>query len=143
MRAFFEKKIQLLLNRFLALDPESSTRLRALENHSITIELKGIDWIFQLLFANGKILVQTENLTKSDTVIKGTPLSLLSMALTTNARQTFFSDDVSIEGNIEIGQQVIELFDALEWDCEEDLSRLTGDIPAHQIGRAVRHVKQF
>jgi ubiquinone biosynthesis protein UbiJ len=142
MRVFFEKNIERLLNRYLALDPESHNRLKKLENRSITIELKGINLIFQLIFSENKILFKSSDFIKADTVIKGTPLSLLSMSLTKD-RKKFFSDDVTIEGNIELGQQVIDLFDALEWDWEESLSQITGDVPAYQIGRAVKSIQQF
>jgi len=142
MRAFFEKNFQVILNRYLSLDPESTYRIKALNNHVITIELNGLALIFQLVFNESNIQVKTHAFSKPDTTIKGTPLSLLHMTLTSD-RKKFFAEDVIIEGNLELGQQVIDLFDTLEIDWEEYISRITGDVPAHQIHRAVSHLKDF
>lgn len=143
MRSFFEKNFQALLNRYLALDPESRHRLHALQNHVITIALNGTPFTFQLIFTEAHISVKTADFVTADTIITGTPLSLIHMTLTSGDRKKFFADDVSISGNIELGQQVIDLFDTLEIDWEEYLSRITGDIPAHRIHHTVSRFKNF
>jgi ubiquinone biosynthesis protein UbiJ len=142
MRTFLEKNAETILNRYLTLDPESIHRLKALENRMVTIELMKINFVFQVIFTESKIRIKTDDFAKPDTIIKGTPLSLLHMTLSQD-RKKFFADDVSIEGNIELGQQVIDLFDTLEIDWEEYLSRITGDVPAHQLYRAISHFKNF
>jgi ubiquinone biosynthesis protein UbiJ len=143
MRSFFEKKLQTILNSYLALDPESKQRLKQLADHVVTLELKGINLTFQLVFTNNKVVIKSDNFMQADTIIKGTPLSLLRMTLTSGDRKKFFADDISIEGNLDLGQQVIDLFDNLDIDWEEYLSRLTGDVPAHQINRVLRNIKKF
>ena len=55
----------------------------------------------------------------------------------------FFADDVEIEGNIELGQQLIDLFDHLQIDWEEQLSHITGDIPAYHIGQLARKISSW
>jgi ubiquinone biosynthesis protein UbiJ len=139
------------LNRYLALDPESHARLHELKNKIVTIELlvnetplyKESITQFQMQFSETGIKLKTAEFSMSDTHIKGTPLSLLRMALTNDDRKKFFSEDVSIEGNLELGQQVIALFDALEIDWEEYLSRWVGDISAHQLTRFARKIKNI
>jgi ubiquinone biosynthesis protein UbiJ len=143
MRALFEKNLQRMLNGYLALDPESEYRLHALEGRCITMELNGLAFIFQLFFQDKKIIFLTKNFNSPDTIIKGTPLTLLSMMLTKKNRHTFFADDVIIEGNLELGQHVIDLFDTLEIHWEDYLSRITGDVPAYQMGRFAKKIKQF
>jgi ubiquinone biosynthesis protein UbiJ len=78
-----------------------------------------------------------------DTIIKGTPFRLLHLSLSRENRQRFFADDVSILGNIELGQQVIGLFDHLDIDWEEHASRLMGDVPAHYLGNMGRRLKKW
>ena len=140
------------LNRYLALDPESKRRLQKLENKVITIKLlvnetpfyKETNSEFQLLFTAEGIQLKTEAFSSPDTIIKGTPLSLLHMALAHHDdRKKFFSDDVAIEGNIELGQQVIDLFDALEIDWEEYLSHWIGDVSAYQVMRFAKKLNTF
>lgn len=143
MRALIEKNLQTLLNHYIQLDPESKTRLEKLENKIVMIELLNINLIFQLIFTKDEILIQSFPLLEPHTTIKGTPLSLLHMSLRPKSRKQFFSDDVSIVGEIELGQKVIELFDSLEIDWEEHLSHWMGDIPAHQVGKIVGKFKRF
>ena len=143
MRTFIEKNLQTILNHYLALDPESKTRLKDLQNKIVTIELLNINFIFQLVFIDEEIILKTSELLQANTLIKGTPFSLLHMSLRPSDRKRFFTDDVSIEGEIELGQKVIDLFDALEIDWEEYLSHWIGDVPAHQAGRFAKKMKHF
>jgi ubiquinone biosynthesis protein UbiJ len=46
--------------------------------------------------------------------------------------------DVHIEGDAEFAQTLARLAREVRWDVEEDLSKLVGDIPAHQFMRFAR-----
>lgn len=46
--------------------------------------------------------------------------------------------DVRIEGDAEFAQTLARLAREVRWDLEEDLSKLVGDIPAHQFMRFAR-----
>lgn len=50
---------------------------------------------------------------------------------------------VEISGDVELGRRFKELLDGIVIDWEEQLSRLTGDVIAHQIGRSVRAAHAF
>lgn len=143
MRTFIERNLQTILNHYLALDPESKTRLKALQNKIITIELQNINCTFQLIFSDEEMTLKFSDLLPANTIIKGTPLTLLHMSLNTSDRKRFFAEDVIIEGEIELGQKVIDLLDELEIDWEEYLSHWIGDIPAHQTGRLAKSIKNF
>jgi ubiquinone biosynthesis protein UbiJ len=140
---FFIAAVEKAMNAYLALDPESARRLENLQGKVVTIELLAVGITLQLIFTGKKIELQTGSPLSPDTVIKGTPLRLLQLALTKNRRQQFFSDDVTITGNLELGQVVIDLFDHLEIDWEEILSQFCGDVAAHQLGRLGRKLQSF
>ena len=136
--------LQKALNRYLALDPESAVRLRALRGKVVTIELKIFPpLIFSLLFKDNEIEILSDLSEQPDLIIRGMPLSLLRLSVSDDKRKHFFGDDVTLEGNLELGQQVTDLFDQLEIDWEEYASRWVGDVSAHQLGRVVRDVKNF
>lgn len=135
--------LQKTLNHYLALDPESKTRLINLQGKRIAIELLPVKIYFQLYFNATDVELTASDEIKPDTLIKSTPLSLLHMAFAQHDRQRFFAEDVTIEGNIEVGQQVIELFDAMEIDWEEYVSQWVGDVSAHQLGRVMRGLRDF
>ncbi len=139
---FIEEYLPKAINAYLALDPESRQRLLKLNGKIVTIELGGHP--VQLQFTESDILLKTDHFSEPHTTIKGTPLSLLHIALAQDNRKQFFSDNsIVIEGNLELGQQVIALFDELEIDWEEYLSRGLGDIGSHQLVRFTRKIKQF
>lgn len=130
------------INAYLALDPESKMRLQQLRDKVITIELLPWHVIFQCEFNAEGIVIHDEN-TSSDAKISGTPLQMTAMLLVKEDRHQFFAEDLKIEGNVELGQQVIFLFDHLHIDWEEYLSHLTGDVSAHHIGRLLRNTTSW
>jgi ubiquinone biosynthesis protein UbiJ len=136
--SLFLQQIETALNRYLALDPESPARLQGLEGKVITIQLEMLRLSFQLSIHENRIRVTAGDDLPADIKIRGTPLSLLTLALSRDKKNHFFTDAVAIEGNAELGQQIIDLFDQLEIDWEEHLSQLVGDLPAHQFGRLAR-----
>ncbi len=140
---FIAETLQTAVNAYVRLDPESARRIQALNGKVVTIELLATGVVFHLFFADGTIQIKPGQPVLADTIIKGTPLRLLHLAVSREQRQQFFSDDVSIQGNLELGQLVIDLFDHMEIDWEELVSRLVGDIPAHHLGRLTGKFKAW
>jgi len=134
------KPLEQALNGYLALDPESSTRLHGLQEKTVTIELLALQYSFQLRFHQGKIQLHPGKELPAEITIRGTPLNLFALVCSHNKQAHFLSEAVIIEGNAELGQEVIGLFEKLEIDWEEYLSRFIGDLPAHHIGRFTRHL---
>jgi ubiquinone biosynthesis accessory factor UbiJ len=141
--SIFLGPVEKALNRYLTLDPESQKRLSALEGKNITIALKPFTIIFQLHIENGRIQLLAEESYPAQIKITGTPLSLLGLTLSSDKKHHFFSDDLVIEGSTDEGQQVIDLFDKLEIDWEEQLSKLIGDLPAHEVGSFIKKIKNW
>lgn len=134
--------IQSALNRYLALDPESRVQLKKLENKVATIELLGLAVSFQLVFTSEKIKVKQNDFLPANAHIKGTPLTLLRMALADGDRKHFFSNNsVSIDGDLDFAQEVVDLFDQLEIDWEEHASHWIGDVAAHQLSNVLLKTK--
>jgi len=144
IKHFINESLEKALNTYLALDPESEKRLASLNGKIVTIELSPNPVIFHLIFMQHKVQLVSGGEFKADTIIKGTPLRLLHLSFSHQKdRQKFFADDISIQGNLELGQQVIDLFDQVEIDWEEHLSRFIGDSPSHQIGRITSRIRNW
>ena len=139
MKDWFERA----LNRYLTLDPASKERMLHLQDKIILIELRGTPFCFRITFADGKAHVSRDQLINADITIKGTPLSLLNAGLLPEQRSRFFAEDVMVEGNMELAQNVLAIFDELEIDWEEILSHWIGDPAAYKAGSLIRDVKQF
>lgn len=135
--------LEIALNRYLELDPESSTRLKRIEGRVIKIELRGLDMDFYLLPDDKGIQVMGTYEGDADTCLSGSPLAMMKMGLSSDATKSLFSGDVEISGDTELGSQFKQILDELDIDWEEHLSHLTGDIIAHQVGRFFRGASKW
>ncbi len=131
------------LNRYLALDPESISRIALLRDKIVTIELLGLPLSMQMHFLTNKIQLHWDAFLPPDLIIKGTPLNLLHMSLAPEQRRRFFAEDIVVSGNMELAQQVLNIFDDLEIDWEEALSQWMGDVPAHKTSFLLRELKTW
>ena len=68
------------------------------------------------------------------TTLTITPALLLRLA----AREESASLEVAASGDLELARTVDHVRRHLEWDYEEDLSRLFGDVAAHRIAEGIR-----
>lgn len=130
------------INTALALDPETLRRLAALEGKVIALDLEGSAvTLFLLAGADGfRLMGHYEG--APDTRLRGTPLALLRLGAG-RPGEGMFSGTVKIEGDVELGQRVQRILGGLDIDWEEHLSRLTGDVVAHQVGNLVRGVLRW
>lgn len=126
------------LNAALALDPQTGKRLARLQGRLIAVELRGTGITLTLQpTSEGKLRLMGDHDGEVDTTLRGAPFALLRMS-SGRTGEGMFSGEVEIDGDVELGQQIQRVFEKLDIDWEEHLSRLTGDIVAHQIGNSVR-----
>ncbi len=143
MKKIIFSSIAKAINTSLGLDPESRHRLQKLRGKTITIELLPFHLTFQCVFSEDGVAVQESETLAAATIIRGTPLQMLGAMTAKEDRQRFFAEDLTIEGDAEVAQQVVELFDELDIDWEEQLSKLVGDVPAYHAGRLLRGARKF
>lgn len=134
------KTLSAAINAYLALDPESSARLEKLAGKRVSIELLPFSFTFQCHFTNNGIEIETGKAHLAQVHLSGTPLGMAGMMLNKNERQAFFADDIKMEGEAELGMEVVELFDQLQIDWEEPLSKLIGDVPTYYASQLVKSV---
>lgn len=130
--------VETALNAVMAMDPYSETALAALEGKALCLKLGSLWPDLYLLPGADGIRVMTQYEGEVDTTLIASPLALAALSLSENGQDRIFKGDVRIEGDIGLGQKFQDLFARLDIDWEEQLSRLTGDIAAHQIGNWLR-----
>ena len=132
------------INRYIQLDPESHLALQKLEGKRIAVELRPFNVTYYGEFRDQSIQLSTESLHDApDVILRGSPLRLLATVCSKSNRHQFFADDIEMEGQAEIGQQIIDLFDHLQIDWEEQLAKITGDAPAYHLGNLFRKTKSW
>jgi len=126
------------LNAVLKLDPHTSQRIQALEGKLLALQIRGPNLTIYLLPVDGHLQVHSFAEGHIDTTITATPLGLARLALASDKSDAMFKGDVTIVGDIEFGQTIQDILGRIDIDWEELLSKIVGDVAAHQIGRGVR-----
>jgi len=134
----FLRAIESAANAWMGLDPDNRDRLAALEQRCIGIDLQGAGLQLFLYPGSHGIRISGQHEGPVDTTLHGSPLALARLGLGGDTGKTLFSGEVTISGDVETGQAFKAILDDLEIDWEEHLSRLTGDILAHQLGNLAR-----
>ena len=129
--------IELPLNRALQLDEHTLQSVIALNGKVIGIDLLALDLQFYLAPTLDGVQVLSNYDGEADATICGTPLSLLHVAIT-KERDALIKGEVTIDGDVQLGQKFQRILNNLDIDWEEPLSKIVGDVAAHQIGESVR-----
>lgn len=127
------------IDRYLALDPEAAAGLAEIEGRVVAIEVAGLGLRLYLRPEGGRIRVASEREGEPDTLIRGTPLGLARLTLGPSG--SLVDSGVEIHGDTEAGEALRRVLRSVQFDWEEELSRLTGDAIAHQVGMAVRRLR--
>jgi len=132
------RTLESAVNHWLGLDPDNRTRLAALENRCICIDLTWPGLQLYLYPGSEGIRISGRHEGDADTTLHGSPLALARLGIGGDIGKTLFSGEVTISGDVDTGQAFKAILDDMDIDWEEHLSRLTGDVVAHQLGNAAR-----
>lgn len=131
------------LNQVLQLDPQARQRIQAMEGKLLALHIRGPNLTIYLLPVDGRLQVHAFAEGHIDTTISASPLGLARLALQADASDAMFKGDVKIVGDVEFGQAIKDLLGNIDIDWEELLSKLVGDVAAHQLGRGVRGLTRW
>jgi ubiquinone biosynthesis protein UbiJ len=134
-----------LINHALELDPEFLESLEPLSGKLVSVELSGVDLtVFISLDVEGVTLYRRHEAEEilegrpADIGFQGAPAALLRMVAAMRRGDAGFGNEVRMSGDLAALESLREAFSRLNVDLEEPLSRLVGDVAAHQMGRAAR-----
>ncbi len=130
------------INRCLQLDPEFPAQLAVLEGKVIAIEVLGLGLTVIVTIEQQQIYLLMPP-AEVDVTIHGAPLALLSALRSKDAAALLQAGELRISGDVELGQKVSIIMQRLDIDAEELLSKVVGDIPAHQLGQLFRDVQNW
>lgn len=129
-----------MLNRNIANSSAAVLACRKLEGKSLSITLSGTPFQFTLQSLGDRVSLAAAQDVSANGRLRGTPLALLRLL---RDRAAFSAQSVHIEGDAEVVQGFADLLRTARPDLEEELSRLVGDVAAHQIGEAARGLLNF
>lgn len=130
--------LESLINNLLALDPDTSAKVAGLRGRVIGFELRGFGLRFHFVPTPGRLMLQGRIEGEPDALFVGSPLALASIGLKDDKVGELFSGRVEIRGDVSLAQRFGRILGQLDIDWEEELSKVVGDVAAHQSGEAVR-----
>ena len=130
------------LDLYLKQDSAALQRCAKMTGKCVAISLSGTGVTLYFLPDNDGIQVLSQYEGDVDTLLTGSPLGFARLGFDSR-EDALFQGAVQIEGDTAIGQQFQDIFAGGSWDWEEQLSKFTGDIIAHQAGKFVRHAQHF
>lgn len=139
VRDFTLDTLERSINALIALDPDAGQQLAGLHGKTVRIAFFGIG--LHLDFtpgADGRVQLLGSLEGEPDATLSGSPLDLLRASDKAGGHAQLFAGHVRIDGDTGVAQRFSEALAGLDIDWEEQLSRVTGDIAAHEIGRGVR-----
>lgn len=134
--------LQGAINQALALDNALTKKMSPLNGKILKMVILPLHLGFFIRFSKDHLELFSEYEGYVDTTIHSSPLGLIRLSLlpASNVR-SLFNDKIKISGDVELGQNVKQLFDELHVDWEGHLAQFTGDVIAHQLGSWFRQGK--
>ena len=130
--------LETALNKFLALDQNSSNFLAPLAGKIIAVNISTFNETIYLCPTNNSIQLLDYSPDQSHTQLSGSVFALGLMGLSSKPMRSIFSGEVKIEGDMNTGRKFQELFAKLDINLEQQLARFTGDTIAHNISQFFR-----
>ncbi|MEG3768342.1 ubiquinone biosynthesis accessory factor UbiJ [Alteromonas sp. 14N.309.X.WAT.G.H12] len=138
-----------VINRYVFLDPQSVERLRPLADKRLYVFIAGTPMAFSLVFSQRiDMLVEQQaydevvkQLDSQSCCVKVALDILPELQKTSRLTALIQEGKLSVEGDLGIAQQASQLFQGLDIDYEELVSRYTGDIAANQLFATAASVK--
>ncbi|KRT53966.1 ubiquinone biosynthesis accessory factor UbiJ [endosymbiont of Ridgeia piscesae] len=127
-----------VINQAIRLDPETPKRLAPMHGKVIRFELLGLGISLWLIPEPQGIQLLSEFEGEPDCVLRGTPLDLARMRGSRQSAEQLFQGAVQIEGDSALAHRFGDFIAELDIDWEEQLSHLTGDLIAHEVGNLTR-----
>jgi ubiquinone biosynthesis protein UbiJ len=128
--------LETALNGYLRLDPDTQAKLTALSGKAIRLELSAPTLNIYLVPGPGGVRVLDTFEGAVDASIRASPLALLRLSRGDLAAER----EIHLQGDVHTVRTLRRLLREIDIDWEEQLSKLIGDIPAHQIGSLFRAV---
>ncbi len=131
------------INAVLALDPDTRQQLAQWHGRVVRIDLDGLPFSIDIVIGrDGSLQVLSEIDGEPDATLAGSPFDLLRARQPDKGVAELFAGRVRLSGDQGFAQRFSQTLAGLDIDWEEHLARLVGDIPAHELGRAARVLRQ-
>jgi len=136
------KLIENLLNRNLGDSPGARRACAELKGRRLRLTIRDLDITLTIESLGESLKISHGSEGECHAEVEGSPINLLAMTGPAPER-LLKSGAVQVRGEVELLQRYRDLGLLLKPDLEEELSRLIGDSPAHQLAALARRALAF
>ena len=134
--------LESVLNRNIAASSAARALCKRIEGKVLALHVEGAPISVYFAAHGERMTLDTRHEGSPTATLSGTPLSLLRLA-GPKPETVLRARSVHIEGDAEAAYAFSELLKAARPDLEEELSRVIGDVAAHQVGNVARSALGF
>lgn len=130
--------VETAVNGALEYDPATLNAIAELAGKVLTVECTLPPLTFHIIHTEQGISLMSRYEGIADTTLRGTALSLASLAVDGEDRVSFYGTGVEVRGDHDLLRQIRKILKNLDVDWEGALAKLIGDVPAHLVGKSLR-----
>ncbi|HIM95128.1 MAG TPA: hypothetical protein EYM53_00735 [Gammaproteobacteria bacterium] len=120
---------------------QGNADLSALNGKTMYFALEDLPLDVNFICTNDRIFVTTDISAGADVDIKLKSSVFLALFQGEDLTELLRQDKIIIHGDVKTAQLLVDLLQQIDIDFEEVLSKYTGDIVAHQIGKLAKSFK--
>jgi ubiquinone biosynthesis accessory factor UbiJ len=134
--------LESVLNRNIADSSAARALCRRLQGKVLSVRFSNVPFGISFRSDGERMSLDTNVAEAASATLTGSPFSLMQLA-SPKPEAALRSGAVHIEGDAEVAQTFSELLKHARPDLEEELSRVIGDVAAHQVGNVARSALAF
>lgn len=135
--------LEVAVNKALEYDPATQHAIGELAGKVLSVESTLPPLTFYVIHSDRDISLMGQYEGEPDTTLRGSSLSLATLATDGQDRVSFFDTGVEVRGDHDLLRQIKKILKNLDVDWEAAMSQLIGDVPAHLIGESLRTSMQW
>ncbi|OOZ17186.1 hypothetical protein BOW28_06970 [Solemya velum gill symbiont] len=131
------------VNQVLEKDQVTRERLAKLHGRRIAIELVGWVTLHCVPDGRGALQIFSAPVEEAEAVISATPFNFAETAMADRREDQVFKGKIRLRGDIHLAEAFSNILADFDFDWEEALSKIAGDLVAHQLGNNLRGVAKW
>lgn len=142
MKAVLLSTLEMLMNRYVQADIKSVKALLPYQNKLINIEITDFNLSLYIKVTDYGFLITDESDDPISTKISGTMLNFINLGLNKASNSAFYSSDLTISGDLMLGEQIRAILTAVDMDWQAELAEYMPDAIAHYLVKGVKRTAE-
>jgi ubiquinone biosynthesis protein UbiJ len=135
--------LETALNNYVFLDNATHDRLKSLHDKIAKFEFKNTPFVIFLHFCNDHIYLLRYFAGSPHVTIQASVFTFIRTWQQNKQKKTVPLKEFTIIGDVQLAQAINDMLGHCDIDWEAQLSKIIGELLAHQLGNATRNIKNW